>query len=157
MFRASRSLTPVTCATVVSKSIFPSPLAVHHLWDSVHCDRSQHNQKNSKFSFDLTEKSTKCRLFLILISLSLCEKQVTVSLALSIVTLLGICWTLLHIIPNIQHSHYWHFRYPAEYFDGNDTETLMFWASNYNVSIVFILWLLLICCRWDALKYLAQF
>lgn len=86
----------------------------------------------------------------------LCEKQVTASLALSVVTLLGICWALLHIIPSIEHSRYWRYRYPPEYFDGNDTETLVLWASNYEVNTVFILLLLLICCRWYALKYFRQ-
>ncbi|XP_060897016.1 uncharacterized protein LOC132976141 [Labrus mixtus] len=45
------------------------------------------------------------------------KKTVTISLALSIVTVLGTCWTALHIIPDLIHSHY---RY--EYLVDNITE-----------------------------------
>nr|XP_020506187.1 uncharacterized protein LOC109996339 isoform X2 [Labrus bergylta] len=46
------------------------------------------------------------------------KKTVTISLALSIVTVLGICWTVLHIIPNLTQYHY----YVDEYNVDNTTD-----------------------------------
>uniref|UniRef100_A0A4W6FV35 Uncharacterized protein n=1 Tax=Lates calcarifer TaxID=8187 RepID=A0A4W6FV35_LATCA len=55
----------------------------------------------------------------IIICQILIDYYVTVSLALSIVTILGTCWTLLHILPELGHSHY--YRY-YEFIEENMTE-----------------------------------
>lgn len=39
-----------------TETVFPSPLVVHRLWDSVHCDRAQHNQENSKLNCCILEQ-----------------------------------------------------------------------------------------------------
>nr|XP_046239396.1 uncharacterized protein LOC124056223 [Scatophagus argus] len=60
------------------------------------------------------------------------KKTVTISLALSIVGLLVACWTILHIAPNIAHSHYYRRYYYHEYFNDNDTEDKVLWSSRYE-------------------------
>ncbi|XP_031702264.1 uncharacterized protein LOC116382939 isoform X1 [Anarrhichthys ocellatus] len=48
-----------------------------------------------------------CGILYILTEHNPTKKTVTMSLALSIVTTLGVCWTLMHILPNtIHHSYY---------------------------------------------------
>lgn len=57
--------------------------------------------------------------------------QVTASLALSIMTLLGSCWTILHLIPSVIYtSSYKHY----EILEDNITETEDTWSSSYEVS-----------------------
>lgn len=59
--------------------------------------------------------------------------QVTISLALTIVTLLGICWTILHLVPSL---HYNHQDYGVhEFYDDNVTETPSPWSAYYQVSV----------------------
>lgn len=49
------------------------------------------------------------------------KKTVTISLALSIVTLLGTIWTILHILPDFANSHVTH----EVYMEGNVTKVLV--------------------------------
>lgn len=57
------------------------------------------------------------------------KKTVIASLALSIVTVLGVCWTIMLLVPSIVHSHYYrHY----DYYDDNTTETEeAAWTSYY--------------------------
>ncbi|KAI3377776.1 hypothetical protein L3Q82_008915 [Scortum barcoo] len=57
------------------------------------------------------------------------KKMITASLALSIVTILVVCWTIIHIVPRIIHGHYYrHY----DYYDDNTTETEeATWTSYY--------------------------
>ncbi|GLD58293.1 uncharacterized protein AKAME5_001042500 [Lates japonicus] len=64
------------------------------------------------------------------------KKTVTVSLALSIVTILGTCWTILHILPELGHSYY--YRY-YEFIEENMTEIDdAAWSSHYEAMGVTI-------------------
>ncbi|XP_030269287.1 uncharacterized protein LOC115579762 [Sparus aurata] len=57
------------------------------------------------------------------------KKTVTASLALSIVTLLGSCWTILHIMPSVIYtSSYRHY----EILEDNVTETEDTWSTSYE-------------------------
>ncbi|XP_073320440.1 uncharacterized protein [Pagrus major] len=57
------------------------------------------------------------------------KKTVTASLALSIVTLLGSCWAILHIMPSIIYTYsYRHY----EMLDDNMTETDAAWSSSHE-------------------------
>ncbi|XP_036950214.1 uncharacterized protein LOC119017582 [Acanthopagrus latus] len=57
------------------------------------------------------------------------KKTVTASLALSIMTLLGSCWTILHLIPSVIYtSSYKHY----EILEDNITETEDTWSSSYE-------------------------
>ncbi|XP_041846673.1 uncharacterized protein LOC121643363 [Melanotaenia boesemani] len=56
------------------------------------------------------------------------KKTVTISLALSIVSILGACWTVLHILPDL------HFLRSSAYFDENITDTELAWA-NYSEAM----------------------
>lgn len=47
-----------------------------------------------------------CGILYILTEHNPTKKTVTISLALSIVTLLGTLWTILHILPDLAHGHY---------------------------------------------------
>uniref|UniRef100_A0A674MR72 Uncharacterized protein n=1 Tax=Takifugu rubripes TaxID=31033 RepID=A0A674MR72_TAKRU len=91
----------------------------------------QHHQKNSK--------STYCPLGVFLLR---SHPQVTISLALTIVTILGIFWTILQIIPNI------HFRlhgYTIHDIYDNVTETAMQWSEYHEVIAVVYLCYCLMC------------
>ncbi|XP_070688309.1 uncharacterized protein [Pempheris klunzingeri] len=57
------------------------------------------------------------------------KKTVTISLALSIVSILCSCWTILHICPSLVHNHY----YRHYEFDDNTTENAL-WSS-YHVDM----------------------
>lgn len=60
-----------------------------------------------------------------------CHTQVTISLALTIVTLLSIFWALLQMIPNIHYKHhYYNFH---EYYEDNVTETATPWTAYHQV------------------------
>ncbi|KAM9765943.1 uncharacterized protein ACNS7B_003322 isoform 2-T2 [Menidia menidia] len=54
------------------------------------------------------------------------KKTVTISLALSIVSILVICWTLLHVPPSL------HFHRQLNIYDDNVTDTEMLWASYFE-------------------------
>ncbi|XP_041792134.1 uncharacterized protein si:ch1073-291c23.2 isoform X2 [Chelmon rostratus] len=61
------------------------------------------------------------------------KKTVTISLALSIVTLLGTCWSILRIIPDIafyHHSYYYNIHY--EFLEDNITESEVAWQSHHE-------------------------
>ncbi|CAG5853623.1 unnamed protein product [Menidia menidia] len=55
------------------------------------------------------------------------KKTVTISLALSIVSILVICWTLLHVPPSL------HFHRQLNIYDDNVTDTEMLWASYFEL------------------------
>lgn len=79
-------------------------------------------------------------------SVCLCEKQVTISLALSIVTLLGACWTILHIVPIIGQSHYYRSYDFPDFHDDNGTETDISWPAYYEViQTSFTVFCLFVC------------
>ncbi|KAM7014904.1 uncharacterized protein LKV04_012326 [Tautogolabrus adspersus] len=62
-----------------------------------------------------------CGILFILTQHNPTKKTVTMSLALSIMTVLGICWTTLNILPDIIHSHlYRHY----EDLEENTTESV---------------------------------
>ncbi|XP_068587237.1 membrane-spanning 4-domains subfamily A member 4D-like [Cebidichthys violaceus] len=58
-----------------------------------------------------------CGILYILTEHNPTKKTVTISLALSIVTTLGACWTLMHILPNtVHHSYYRDYEYIEDNF-----------------------------------------
>ncbi|XP_013880491.1 uncharacterized protein LOC106529569 [Austrofundulus limnaeus] len=69
-----------------------------------------------------------CGILYILTERSPTKKTVTISLALSIVTILGACWTLLHLLGDL---HMTSDMYDYE-FSYNETSTDTQWASYYN-------------------------
>lgn len=87
--------------------------------------------------------------YLVFLSLFIGCMQVTVSLALSIVAVLGTFWTLLHVTPDFAHVSY-HPHY--EMLEDNITEIeIMTWATHYEVILyqfiffVSVVWLILSC------------
>lgn len=71
-----------------------------------------------------------CGILYILTEHNPTKKTVTVSLALSIVAVLGTCWTLLHVTPDFVHNPY-HPHY--EMLEDNITEIeVMTWATHYE-------------------------
>lgn len=70
-----------------------------------------------------------CGILYILTEHNPTKKTVTISLALSIVTLLGTLWTILHIVPDLAHGHYMrHY----EYMEENVTDAEYFAAVQYE-------------------------
>ncbi|XP_022602102.1 uncharacterized protein LOC111222586 [Seriola dumerili] len=58
------------------------------------------------------------------------KKTVTISLALSVVTILGVFWTILHILPELIHSHYVrHYDFPEDDTTENDDVA---WTSSHE-------------------------
>ncbi|XP_041645449.1 uncharacterized protein LOC121511006 [Cheilinus undulatus] len=71
-----------------------------------------------------------CGILYVLTEHNPTKKTVTISLALSIVAILGTCWTLLQMIPEIIHNaHYRYFEYMEENMTDNEDAT---WASHYE-------------------------
>ncbi|XP_062277217.1 membrane-spanning 4-domains subfamily A member 15-like isoform X2 [Scomber scombrus] len=75
-----------------------------------------------------------CGILYILTEHNPTKKKVTMSLALSIVTILGAFWIILTRLPYIVHSHFYrHY----EYLEGNSTETEeAAWVSDYEVILM---------------------
>uniref|UniRef100_A0A674P384 Uncharacterized protein n=1 Tax=Takifugu rubripes TaxID=31033 RepID=A0A674P384_TAKRU len=76
-----------------------------------------------------------CGILYIVTEYNTTKKTVTISLALTIVTILGIFWTILQIIPNI------HFRlhgYTIHDIYDNVTETAMQWSEYHEAMAVSI-------------------
>ncbi|XP_010732709.2 membrane-spanning 4-domains subfamily A member 4A [Larimichthys crocea] len=74
-----------------------------------------------------------CGILYILTEHNPTKKTVTISLALSIVTLLVACWSMLHIIPSFLNGHYYYSHY--DFMDDNVTEeTVQLLLSNMNMS-----------------------
>lgn len=70
-----------------------------------------------------------CGILYILTEHNPTKKTVTISLALSIVTLLGTLWTILHIVPDLAHGHYMrHY----EYMEENVTDTEYYASLQYE-------------------------
>ncbi|XP_071346263.1 uncharacterized protein [Trachinotus anak] len=58
---------------------------------------------------------TTCGILYILTEHNPTKKTVTISLALSIVTILGVFWTILHMLPYlIHHRFYWHYDFAED-------------------------------------------
>lgn len=82
-----------------------------------------------------------CGILYILTEHNPTKKTVTISLALSIVTLLGTLWTILHILPDLAHGHYMrHY----DFMDENFTDTDYYAAVQYenmgrSLEVIFLL------------------
>ncbi|XP_076581133.1 uncharacterized protein LOC143314375 [Chaetodon auriga] len=72
-----------------------------------------------------------CGILYIVADHNLTKKTVTISLALSIVTLLGVCWSILNIIPDIIDHHHHHHYAQDEYLEDNITESDPPWPEPY--------------------------
>ncbi|XP_072321604.1 uncharacterized protein [Eucyclogobius newberryi] len=80
-----------------------------------------------------------CGILYILTEHNPTKKTVTFCLALSIVTLLGTLWTILHIVPDIAHWHIRHYKYMEENF--NDTEyfpSLQYETMGKSLEVIFL-------------------
>lgn len=82
-----------------------------------------------------------CGILYILTEHNPTKKTVTISLALSIVTLLGTLWTILHIIPDLAHGHY---ARHYEYMEENVTDTDYFASLQYenmgkSLEVIFLI------------------
>lgn len=60
--------------------------------------------------------------------------QVTISLALSIVSLLGTLWTIIHLVISIAHSDYVRGYSYHMYYEENSTDSEILWSMQYSVS-----------------------
>ncbi|CAJ1048943.1 uncharacterized protein LOC117809235 [Xyrichtys novacula] len=84
-----------------------------------------------------------CGILFILTEHNTTKKTVTISLALSIVTILWTGWTILHFVPDIVHSQ--HHRY-YEYFEENSTDNEeTAWRTYYenmgiSIEILFVIY-----------------
>lgn len=81
-----------------------------------------------------------CGILYILTEHNPTKKTVTISLALSIVSILGVCWVLISILPHITHRHYYR---DYEFIDDNITETNDPYWSSYEamgmcIELVFL-------------------
>ncbi|XP_028258612.1 membrane-spanning 4-domains subfamily A member 15-like [Parambassis ranga] len=79
-------------------------------------------------------------ILFILTEHNLTKKNVTISLALSIVSILSTCWSLLHMLPDLGHIHYRDYDFPDE----NVTDSDITWSNHYEtmamtVEAVFVL------------------
>lgn len=78
-----------------------------------------------------------CGILYILTEYNTTKKTVTVSLALSIVTILGSCWTILHMLPNLAHRSYYR---DYEFIEENATEIPeLKWSSEAMIFAVELL------------------
>lgn len=84
-----------------------------------------------------------CGILYILTEHTPTKKTVTISLALSIVSLLATIWTILHVLPNLVHGYYWHLLRHSDLLEENVTEsdliaTLQYMSMEKSLEIIFV-------------------
>ncbi|XP_044201848.1 uncharacterized protein si:ch1073-291c23.2 isoform X1 [Thunnus albacares] len=97
---------------------FKGDFSYHHIWTII------------PPGFLLGTLHILCGILYILTEHNPTKKTVTMSLALSIVTVLAAFWTILHILPSFMHGHYYrHYDYLED--NMTDTEEAA-WTSYYE-------------------------
>ncbi|CAF92749.1 unnamed protein product [Tetraodon nigroviridis] len=81
------------------------------------------------------------------------KKTVTISLALTIVTLLSTFWTILQLIPNIHYSHH---IYSYHDYEDNVTETTSHWSTYHQAMSMAIDVLYLFYCLGSMVVFIAM-
>ncbi|XP_020797371.1 uncharacterized protein si:ch1073-291c23.2 [Boleophthalmus pectinirostris] len=80
-----------------------------------------------------------CGVLYILTEHNPTKKTVTISLALSIVTLLGTLWTILHILPDLAYGHYVrHYEYMEENITDTFFATLQYETMGRCLEAIFL-------------------
>uniref|UniRef100_A0A8C6SF30 Uncharacterized protein n=1 Tax=Neogobius melanostomus TaxID=47308 RepID=A0A8C6SF30_9GOBI len=81
-----------------------------------------------------------CGILYILTEHNPTKKMVTISLALSIVTLLGTLWMLLHIVPDLAYGHYMrHYEYEENVTDSEYFASLQYENMGRSLEVIFLL------------------
>ncbi|XP_059213626.1 membrane-spanning 4-domains subfamily A member 4D-like [Centropristis striata] len=68
------------------------------------------------------------------------KKTVTISMALSIVTILAACWTVMHIVPSIIYHLVYSRDYAEDYFGPTDEPPVSFYEAIRSAELVFLLY-----------------